>query len=95
MRNYILGLPGNILDLIGRLTGELTEYISDIFSLLSTVSHTEVEHYGIQNSKGYVEEYAIMDDAMISSQYTVWIMSLWKRDYLMMRWTIWRIPGRD
>ena len=39
MGDYILGLPVNIEDSLGRLTHELTEEASSILTLLSDVTH--------------------------------------------------------
>ena len=51
MGHYILGIPGNREDLFGRPTCELNRDIADIFSLLSTATHTVVGQDGIKISK--------------------------------------------
>ena len=76
MGNYILELPGNREYSLINPTGELTEDISDIFSLLFSVTHTGVEQNGIQNPREDDDKDAAMDDVMSPSQDTVCGISL-------------------
>ena len=64
MEHSILGLPGNREGLLGRPTHELTEDISAVFLLLSTVAHTGVNQDDIHNSEEDDDDNALMADVM-------------------------------
>ena len=53
MGRFILRLPGNIYDSLFISTWKLTEYISAIFSLISTDGHIIVNRDGTHDAKNY------------------------------------------
>ena len=95
MSNYTLRIIGNREELFRISTRELTVDIAGIFSLLSTVSHTGVDQYGIQNYEEDGDDDYKMTDVMSPSQDPVCRRSLWMRESLIRRRIIWRRPGRN
>ena len=86
MGHYILVLPGNIYNSLGRPTREITEDISAVLSLLFTVSYTGARQNVIHNYKEYYDKDSRMANVMNISQDPMWIRSMRTRRSLVSKW---------
>ena len=77
VENFILIIPGNRYDSLGRPTKELTEDISSLFLLLSTADNSGVNQDGINDTKDNDDYDTVMDDINESGS----VFLIWK-DYL-------------